>query len=103
MVPKTDTKVFETRRTYKIKWERINLQKSLVDIVKGLILSGYEEDRKIVYDRAGSYYEVDFVHMKKLHIVELTEQHHRTEIGMKRIERRIKNLETAGWFVSRIP
>jgi very-short-patch-repair endonuclease len=94
----------EKRLKYKERWDKNHLPvKDLGILVRDLILDGYEDEFIIHYEKVGSYYKVDFAHLKHKHVVELNGKHHTTQLGKQRVQARIRNLEKAGWTVTRIP
>lgn len=70
--------------------------------VRELVLKGYEQEYRVHFDQAGSFYVVDFAFLKASHIVEIEGKHHLSKTFRARSASRDATLRKLGWSVRRI-
>lgn len=87
------------RSEYSRKYSKIiDKSEKILFFIQQLIVNGYVAEYTIKFDKAGSYYRVDFAHVEKRHIIELDGEDHNS----LRDKRRDERLESIGWTVSRL-
>lgn len=81
---------------------RYRSPRGLVELVGDLVQQGYEAEANIRYDKAGSFFRVDFLHKKRKHVIELDGKDHLGKIQKALDKRRDEILTRLGFQVTRI-